>query len=30
VHTTGADAIVRIPRGRDVLAAGARIDFLFL
>jgi molybdopterin molybdotransferase len=28
VHTTAADAIVHVPRGTDVLAAGARVRFL--
>jgi len=30
VHTTAADAIVHIPRGTEVLAAGARAGFLLL
>ena len=30
VHTTAADAIVHIPRGTEVLAAGARVGFLLL
>jgi len=30
VHTTAADAIVHIPRGTEVLAPGARVDFLLL